>query len=182
MRSTGRFVSALVCLAVLTVARPAEGQWSIAPSIALGTAIPAGALGGVASESVALKGALWLRAPRVPVGFTVEGMYAQFRDARPNVVSQHTHVSAVVANITTRRHERKLELYGVAGAGWYWQNGPTDSFADRQAPGVNFGVGEIIALGSRDYFVELRLHAVRTPARTGEQWMTFMPLLVGARF
>jgi hypothetical protein len=43
-------------------------------------------------------------------------------------------------------------------------------------------VGEIIALGSRDFFVELRLHAVRTPARTGEQWMTFMPLLIGARF
>ena len=81
-----------------------------------------------------LKGALWLRAPRVPVGVTIEGMYAQFRDARPDMASEHTHV------------------------------------------------GEIIALGSRDFFVELRLHAVRTPARTGEQWMTFMPLLIGARF
>ena len=128
------------------------------------------------------KGALWLRAPRVPVGVTIEGMYAQFRDARPDMASEHTHVGAVLANVTTRRHERKLELYGVAGAGWYWRNGPTDSFAERQAPGINVGIGEIIALGSRDFFVELRLHAVRTPARTGEQWMTFMPLLIGARF
>ena len=182
MRSTATFAFALLCLPVFLVARPAQGQWSIAPSVALGTEVPAGAFGRDVAESVTLKGALWLRAPRVPVGVTIEGMYAQFRDARPEVASEHTHVGAVLANVTTRRHEKKLELYGVAGAGWYWRNGPTDSFADRQAPGINVGVGEIIALGSRDFFVELRLHAVRTPARTGEQWMTFMPLLIGARF
>ena len=182
MRSTNTFVFALLCCSALVVSRPAQAQWSIAPSVALGTAVPAGAFGRDVAESVTLKGALWLRAPRVPVGLTIEGMYAQFRDVRPNVVSEDTHLGAVIANVTTRRHERKLELYGVAGAGWYWRNGPTDSFAERQAPGINVGVGEIIALGSRDFFVELRLHAVRTPARTGEQWMTFMPLLIGARF
>ena len=182
MRSTSTLVFTLLCLPALLVARPAHGQWSIAPSVALGTAIPAGAFGREVAESVTIKGALWLRAPRVPVGVTIEGMYAQFRDARPGVTSEHTHVGAVLANVTTRRHERRLDLYGVAGAGWYWRNGPTDSFAERQAPGINVGVGEIIALGRRDLFVELRLHAVRTPARTGEQWMTFMPLLIGARF
>lgn len=182
MRSSHRFVFALLCFSTLVVARRAQAQWSIAPSVAVGTAVPAGAFGRDVAESVTLKGALWLRAPRVPVGVTIEGMYAQFRDARPDMASENTHVGAVLANVTTRRHERKLELYGVAGAGWYWRNGPTDSFAERQAPGINVGVGEIIALGSRDFFVELRLHAVRTPARTGEQWMTFMPLLIGARF
>jgi hypothetical protein len=182
MRSTVRFILALLCVPAFGVVRPAQAQWSLAPSVALGTAVPAGAFSRDVAESVTLKGALWLRAPRVPVGLTLEGMYAQFRDARPDVASENTHVGAVLANVTTRRHERKLELYGVAGAGWYWRNGPTDSFAERQAPGINFGVGEIIALGRRDFFVELRLHAVRTPARTGEQWMTFMPLLIGARF
>ncbi len=182
MRSRSLLASALMFAVSCISARPAHGQWSVAPSVALGPAIPTGAFGSGVNEGVALKGALWMRAPRFPVGFTFEGMYAQFRDARPAVASQDSRLFAVVANVTTRRHERKLDLYGIAGAGWYWRDGPNDTFADRQAPGVNIGVGEIIALGSRDFFVELRLHAVRKPARTREQWMTFMPLLIGARF
>jgi len=182
MRPKGFFVTALSCCSALIIVRPAQAQWSIAPSVALGAAIPAGAFGREVKESVAFKAALWMRAPRFPVGFTLEGMHAPFRDARPTVASQRSHVTAIIANVTTRRHERKLELYGVAGAGWYWRGGSSNVFAERQAPGINVGVGEIIALGSRDYFVELRLHAVRTPSRTGEQWLTFMPILLGARF
>ena len=182
MISKGSLCTVLSCIAGFMIARPAQGQWSIAPSVALGVAIPAGAFGGAVKEGVALKAALWMRAPRFPVGFTLEGMHTQFRGTRSNVASRGSRTSAIIANVTTRRHERKLDLYGVAGAGWYWLDGPRELYAEGQAPGINVGVGEIIALGARDYFVELRFHAIRTPARTGEQWLTFMPLLVGARF
>ncbi len=166
----------------LPMAAPLHAQWSAAPTLAVGPVIPTGALGDVANEGLAVKAGAWLRAPRVPVGLAVEAMYAHFRAGANGASSTDTRVGAVLANITTRRHARRLELYGSAGGGYYWLDGASASLAGRRAAGVNIGVGEIIALGSHDYFVELRLHAVRTPAQSPSRWMTFMPLLLGIRF
>jgi len=70
----------------------------------------------------------------------------------------------------------------IARAGWYWLDRMAPRYLDRQAPGVNAGIGEVVALGSTDFFVELQVHAVRATAATGASWMTSMPILVGARF
>ncbi len=150
--------------------------------MALGLSIPTGALGDVASEGAALKAGVWIRAPRVPVGLSVEGLYTHLRGGANGAASKSSRVGGLLANITTKRHARRLELYGIAGGGYYWLDGPSTSFVRRNAPGLNVGVGEIIALGSNDYFIELRLHAVRTPAQSGERWTTFMPVLMGVRF
>ena len=50
------------------------------------------------------------------------------------------------------------------------------------AIGVNAGIGEIIAVGSMDYFMEIRAHAMHLLTPTGARWITFVPLVLGARF
>ena len=171
-----------LALAAVFFARPISAQWSVAPTVAMGISLPTGTLGDAVSEGIAFKAGLWMRAPRLPVGFTAEAMHAQFGDAGSTASRERIRLSAVTTNITTRRHERRLDLYAVAGGGWYWMQGSREPFAARHAPGINIGVGEIVALGTADYFVELRVHAIRTSSRTDAQWMTFMPLLIGVRF
>ncbi len=163
-------------------ARPISAQWSVSPAVAFGVAVPTAALGDAVAEGVAFKAGLWMRAPRVPVGLTMEAMYTQFGDGANSVTRERVRLSGITANVTTRRHDRRLDLYGVAGGGWYWLHGARDLYEERHAPGVNIGVGEIVALGAADYFVELRVHAIRTPSRTSAKFMTFMPLVLGARF
>ena len=168
------------CLSVCG-AGPLGAQWAVAPTLALGAIVPTGALASAVGEGVALKAGLWMRAPRAPVGLTVEGMHAQFAHGATRVAGERVSLSALTLNATTRRHDRRLDLYGVAGAGWYWMHGSRVPFPERQAAGLNFGVGEALALGGADFFVELRLHAIRTPSRDA-RWKTFMPILLGVRF
>ena len=170
-----------VSVALISFARPISAQWSASPALALGIAIPTGALGRAVQEGVAVKAGLWMRAPRVPVGFTLEGMYTQFGDAADAAANGRVRLSAITANMTSRRHERRLDLYGVAGGGWYWVHGSPVAYASRQVPGINVGLGEVVALGAADYFVELRLHLLRKPSRDAA-WTTFMPLVLGVRF
>jgi hypothetical protein len=133
-------------------------------------------------NGVAVKAGVWMRAPGIPVGITAEGMYARYGGGQTIDALGPVVLSAVTLNATTRRHQRKLETYGVGGIGWYWLDGGAPRYADPQAPGFNVGVGEIIAVGSRDYFIELRLHAVRMASASGERWLTTMPILLGVRF
>ncbi len=173
-----------VVSAALILCTPVHGgaQWSASPVLAVGPAIPAGKFRDAASEGAAIKLGLWMRAPSVPVGVTSEALLVQFGGGATRDGLNGARVAALTANVTTRRHDRRLDLYGIAGAGWYWMDRMAPRYLDRQAPGFNVGVGEVVALGSTDFFVELRLHAVRATRQTGEGWMTFMPLLVGARF
>jgi len=157
-------------------------QWSASPVVAVGPAIPAGAFRDVAREGVAIKAGLWMRAPRVPIGVSVEAMLAQFGADATRGGLDGARVGALTVNATTRRHDRRLDTYGIAGAGWYWLGRTAPRYSDRQAPGFNLGVGEIVSLGDIDFFAELRVHAVRATSQTGSGWITFMPLLVGARF
>ena len=180
-RSESLIVAFFVCVSALMTHR-LQAQWSASPVIALGPSIPTGAMGSSVSYGGVIKAGLWMRAPKVPVGLTVEGLYTQFGINASRTGTGDSRIGALTANVTTRRHQRRLELYGVVGGGWYWHDGPIDPFPARQAAGINVGVGEVIALGARDYFAELRLHAIRTPARTGEGWMSFMPLVLGVRF
>ena len=185
MRDATRLRSSARILAlVLGLCAPAHAhaQWSASPVVAIGPVIPAGSFRDVVREGAALKLGVWLRAPRVPVGVTTEVLLAQFGSSGARDGLDRARVGAITANVTTRRHDRRLDLYGIAGAGWYWMDRMAPRYLDRQAPGFNVGVGEVVSLGHTDLFVELRLHAVRATSRTGEGWMTFMPLLVGARF
>ena len=175
-----RHAALALCFALCS-ASPLRAQWSVSPAVALGVAVPAGALADAVGEGVALKAGLWMRAPRVPVGFTIEGMYAHFGHGASTVGGERVSLSGLTANVTTRRHDRRLDLYGVAGGGWYWMHGSREPFPERQAPGLNIGVGEVVALGAADYFVELRVHAIRPPSRSAP-WKTFMPLVLGVRF
>lgn len=170
------------CAALLMGAVPAYGQWSVAPAVALGAAIPGGSMRDVLREGVTAKAGLWLRAPRVPVGITAEAMYTHMRADAMRGASDDFHVGALLMNVTTRRHEGRLDPYGVVGGGWYRFTDPDARFLARSAPGLNVGVGEVVAVGQRDYFVELRLHAMYTSTMTGRAWTTFLPLMVGMRF
>ncbi len=166
----------------LLVPEHAHAQWSASPVIGVGPVIPSGSLRDAVREGVALKLGVWWRAPRVPVGITTEAMLAQFGGGTATDGLRGARVGALTANVTTRRHDRRLDLYGVAGAGWYWMDNMAPRYLERQAPGFNVGIGEVVSLGHTDYFVELRLHAVRATSQTGGSWMTFVPLLLGARF
>ena len=159
-----------------------QAQWSASPVVAIGPVIPAGSFRDAVREGAAIKVGVWLRAARLPVGVTAEALLVQFADGATREGLDRARVGALAVNVTTRRHDRRLDLYGIAGAGWYWLDRMAPRYLDRQAPGLNVGVGEVVALGSTDFFVELRVHAVRASAPTGATWMTFMPILVGARF
>ena len=164
------------------VTTSASAQWSVAPTLAVGPAIPGGVLRDRVSEGPTVKGGLWIRKANLPVGITTEAMYARFFPGGVDRASDGLHVGAITANLTTRRHDQRFDVYGVAGAGWYWHSGANGKYEDRQAPGVNVGIGEVFRVGSVDSFFEVRLHRVRTPSRAGESWMTLMPFVVGARF
>ena len=166
----------------LSVPEPVHAQWSASPIVAVGPLIPAGPLRDAVREGAALKLGLWLRAPRVPIGVTTEAMLAQFGGSASSDGLRNARVGALTANVTTRRHDRRLDTYGIAGAGWYWMDNMTPRYNERHAPGFNVGIGEVVSLGNTDYFVEIRLHAVRVTSQTGAGWMTFAPLLLGARF
>jgi hypothetical protein len=150
--------------------------------VALGVAIPGGTLRDVVAEGVTAKAGVWMRAPRVPVGITAEAMYTHLRGDQRGARDGALQVGAMLFNITSRRHEGRLDPYGTLGAGWYLFNNPERRFLEGHAPGVNVGVGEVIALGDRDYFVEVRLHAMYTSTPTGRAWKTFLPLMLGMRF
>jgi len=145
--------------------------------------IPVGTFRDVVREGAALQVGVWVRAPRLPVGVTAEALLAQFGAGGTQDGLDGARVGALTVNVTTRRHDRRLDLYGIAGAGWYWKDRMAPQYLDRQAPGFNVGLGEIVALGNTDFFVELRVHAIRATSQTGSGgWMTVMPLVVGARF
>jgi hypothetical protein len=175
-------VAGAACAALLVGAGPAHGQWSAAPAIALGVAIPGGMLRDDLREGVTAKAGVWLRAPRVPVGITAEAMYTHLPAERNRGSAGDLRAGAMLLNVTTRRHEGRLDPYGIVGAGWYLFDNAKGRFSDRGAPGINVGIGEVIALGQRDYFVELRLHAMRTAGMDGRSWTTFLPLMAGLRF
>lgn len=162
--------------------RPLAAQWSIAPTIAVGAAIPGGVLRDRVSEGPTVKVGLWIRAPKLPVGITTEAMYAHFLPGGVDRAADGLRVGALSVNVTTRRHDRRFDLYGVAGAGWYWHSGANGKYTDRQAPGFSVGIGEVFRVAAVDSFFEVRLHRVHTPSRAGESWMTLMPFVVGARF
>lgn len=183
MRTITRGVTAVVAAGALSAAAPpAEAQWAAAPAVALGLAVPGGALHDAVAEGATAKVGLWMRAPRVPVGFTTEAMYTHLRGGRTMPRSSDMRIASILANVTTRRHEGRLDPYGTLGAGWYWYTDPDRRFRGSAAPGVNVGIGEVIALADRDYFVEVRVHAIRTPTPTGHTWTTFLPLMLGVRF
>lgn len=173
---------ALACGLLLAGATPLAAQWSAAPAVAVGLAVPGGALHDAVGEGVTAKAGLWMRAPRVPVGFTAEVMYTHLRGDRGRPVADDLQIGSVLVNFTTRRHEGRLDPYGTAGIGWYTFTDPDNRFTNGRAPGVNIGVGEVIAIGRRDFFVEARLHAMRTSTPTGSTWTTFLPLMLGVRF
>jgi hypothetical protein len=175
-------VASAACAALLMGARPAHGQWSAAPAVAVGAAIPGGTMRDAVGEGVTAKVGLWLRAPRVPVGITAEAMYTYMHGESVRATKDDFQVGALLLNVTTRRHEGRLDPYGVLGGGWYHFTDPDGRFVQRSAPGVNVGVGEVIAVGDRDYFVEVRFHAMYTAGMSGRQWTTFLPLMAGIRF
>ncbi|WP_396222574.1 hypothetical protein [Gemmatimonas sp.] len=175
-------VAGAACAALFVCPPPAHGQWSAAPVVALGAAIPGGSLRDVMAEGVTAKAGVWMRAPRVPVGITAEAMFTRLWADRREAADGALQVGAMLVNVTSRRHEGRLDPYGTFGAGWYLFNNPEDRYRERHAPGVNVGIGEVIAVGDRDYFVEVRLHAMYTATTTGRAWTTFLPLMAGVRF
>jgi hypothetical protein len=177
-----RRTAGLTCAALLTWAAPAQAQWSAAPAVAIGLAVPGGMLHDAVAEGITGKAGVWMRAPRVPVGFTAEAMYTHLRGGRTQPRSGDMRIGGVIANLTTRRHEGRLDPYGTIGAGWYAFSDPDGRFRSNNAPGMNVGVGEVIALGNHDYFVEVRLHVMRTNTMSGRAWTTFLPLMVGVRY
>lgn len=177
-----RISAAALLLTCFLPIRQASAQWSAAPAVALGLAVPGGSLRDLVSEGLTAKAGVWMRAPRVPVGFTAEAMLMHAGRVRNSAATDAFRVAAVTLNATTRRHEGRLDPYGVLGAGWYWHTDPGMGLTQRSAPGVNVGIGEVIAMRDRDFFVELRLHAVRTPTADGARWTTFLPVLFGVRF
>lgn len=177
-----RGIAAALLMAGIVPSTQASAQWSAAPAVALGLAVPGGSLRDLVSEGLTAKAGVWMRAPRVPVGFTAEAMVMHAGRVRRSAATDAFRVAAVTLNATTRRHEGRLDPYGVLGAGWYWHTDPGQGFTQRSAPGVNVGLGEVIAMGERDFFVELRLHAVRTPTAEGVRWTTFLPVLLGVRY
>jgi hypothetical protein len=168
--------------ALLLVSAPsAQAQWSAAPAVAIGIGIP-GTKQDQLAEGVVAKAGVWMRAPRVPVGFTVEGMFTHLRDGRQTVGSNGMSIGGATFNLTTRRHENRLDTYGVAGAGWYWFDNPMGRYTRTNAPGFNVGVGELLEISGHDLFIEVRFHALRTPMTTGSSWTTTLPIMLGMRF
>lgn len=172
----------VAAVTLLVSAVPAHGQWSAAPTAAIGLAVPGGVLHDAVAEGVTGKVGVWVRAPRVPVGLTSEVMYTHLRGGRTMPRADDLRIAAVLVNVTSRRHEGRFDPYVTAGGGWYHHGDPDNRFRSSSAPGVNVGLGEVIAMGDRDNFVEVRLHAMRTASATGRTWTTFLPLMLGLRF
>jgi hypothetical protein len=175
----GMAAAMLVALAIMT--RPLGAQWSIAPVIAVGAAVPADADDNL-SEGVALKGGLWLRSPRVPFGITIEALYAHFGGTRTPESNTGKQIGGAVLNLTTRRHDTRWDTYLVGGAGAYWHSDREGRLRSGSSPGFNAGLGEVFSAGGHDLFVELRYHRLRVNDTAGNRWMSFIPLVFGVRF
>lgn len=170
-----------VALLVACNGQSLSAQWSIAPSAAVGVSIP-GTRHDELKEGVVAKAGVWVRAPRVPVGFTVEGMFSHLPGGRRISTAEGLTVGGAMLSVTTRRHERRVETYGVAGGGWYWYSNAPGRFTRANAPGFNAGVGELLQVRGHDLFAEVRFHAIRTPTASGGTWTTMLPIMLGLRF
>lgn len=170
-----------VALTSLVLARDLPGQWSAAPTLALGVAIPA-SLHEELGEGIVGKAGVWIRAPRLPVGLTAEAVLSHQRAGRGRLGGDPLTIGGLLLNATTRRHDQRLETYAVAGGGWYWYSHTPGRFTGSSAPGFNVGVGELLDVRGHDLFAELRGHFVHTATPTGTRWTVFVPIMIGARF
>lgn len=173
-------ISLLAC--AMMVPTSVHAQWSAAPTVAVGPVVPSTGLRGDAREGIAVKAGVWFRAPKVPIGLTAEGLFVHLPRDRSRPTASGVDIVGLGFNATTRRHQRRLETYATAGLGGYRVSGGAVVRDSDVAVGVNAGIGEIIAVGSMDYFIEIRAHAMRLSTPTGDRWTSFVPLVLGARF
>lgn len=176
-----RLLAAVGWAALGVGARPLPAQWSVAPVFALGAAVPADA-GDNLSEGFVAKAGVWLRAPSIPFGLTVEGLYTRMGGTRTPRANAGVQVAGASLNMTTRRHDRRWDTYLVGGAGYYWHSGRDGRLRSHGGAGLNAGIGEVFAVGGHDLFVELRYHWLKVNDPVADGWMSFMPLVLGVRF
>jgi hypothetical protein len=180
-RLTFWLIAAAAVIAVGVGARPAQAQRSVAPVLAIGVGVPADA-GDDLSEGITAKAGLWIRSPDRPFGVTIEGMYARLGAADTPAANTGMHLGGASVNLTTKRHERRFDTYVFGGAGYYWYSDRGGRLRSTNGPGFQGGIGEVLSVGRRDLFVELRYHSIRVDDPASDRWMSFIPMVVGARF
>ena len=136
----------LAVVASCVLSQPMTAQWSVAPTIAGGPAIRGGVLRDRVSEGPTVKVGLWVRTPKLPVAITTKAMYAHFGPSGVDRAADGLRVGGLSFNLTTRRHDRRLDVYGTAGAGWCWHSTANEKYVDRQAPSFNVGSARCSAL------------------------------------
>lgn len=162
-------------------ARPAQAQRSVAPFLAIGAGVPADA-GDDLSEGVTAKAGLWIRSPDRPFGVLVEGLYARLGGDRSAGANAGMQIGGASVNLTTRRHASRFDTYFLGGAGYYWHSDRDGRLQSSHGPGLSAGIGEVLSVGRRDLFVELRYHRIRVDDPASDRWMSFIPMIVGMRF
>jgi len=180
-RLTFWVIAALTVIGLGVRARPAQAQRSVAPMLAIGAAVPADA-GDDLSEGFTAKAGLWIRSPDRPFGVTIEGLYARLGGDGTSSANRGLHLGGATVNLTTKRHESRFDTYVFGGAGYYWYSNRGGRLRSNNGPGFNAGIGEVLSIGRRDLFVELRYHRIRVDDPGADRWMSFIPMVVGARF
>lgn len=180
--------TALVYLAAATflltaMALPASAQWRI--GVGAGASLPAGNFPGAYDNGFNLMVSLARGVPDRPLSFRFDAMVNRFGGQRVFVDESSAEapdhsIYALTGNVVLRRPGEGIRPYGIAGAGYYNQNGGTAN----QNLGFNAGGGVELPLGRVSAFVETRYHNFVALDLSGSSLRParLVPITLGIRF
>ena len=171
--------AAALVLATTVGASAAQAQSLIKLGIAAGAAMPASTTADAAKFGYNGTITLSVKAPLVPVGLRLDGMFNQLQGKESALLgAPKLNVSGVNANVTFNLLPLPLaSVYAIGGAGYY--RSEVDGVEPQSDMGFNGGVGARIGIGRFQPFVEARYHRVNTGNDTK---LEFVPVTLGFMF
>jgi hypothetical protein len=171
--------AAALVLATTIGASAAQAQSLIKLGIAGGAAMPTSTTADAAKFGYNGTVALAVKAPLIPVGLRVDGMFNQLQGKESALVGgPKLNVIGVNANVTYSLLPLPLaSVYVIGGAGYYQSK--VEGFEAETDMGFNGGVGARIGVGRFQPFVEARYHRVNTGEDTK---LEFIPITLGFMF
>ena len=179
MNSLSKQVAAL-SLGLLAAATPLAAQAQFLVGGGLG--LPMGDFGDAAKTGFHALAGVSFAPPTMPVGFQVDGNFAQFGTETDNLNDRMMFATGNVVYKFKVAEATRLRPYLIGGVGVYNQKATGDAAPTDAASvtdfGINAGAGFNVSAGAASLFVEGRFHDIFTDGSSTQ----FVPLTVGLRF
>ena len=179
MKTRNLLRAAALVLALTAGTSAAQAQSLIKFGVAGGAAMPMSTTADASQLGYNGTVTLAVKAPLVPVGFRLDGMFNQLQGKEiSGLTGPNVSVSGVSANVTYSLLPLPLaSVYVIGGAGYY--RSEVKGFDAQNDMGFNGGVGARLGVGRMQPFVEARYHRVNTG---GDTKLEIVPVTIGFMF